>query len=299
MIPNDRKGSFPFPEALKNAKDEWFRIAREMDKEAISSKIYRGEYKDPNKKIKYEIRELLLKIYHNKCAYCEMKDFAPDVEHYRPKKGITGLTSHPGYYWLCYEWSNLIPACTFCNSRSGKWNKFPVRKETHRVNQPLLLPDGKLDENSCKAHNTPLVDEKPFLFHPEVDDPRPAFKFDIKGKITGIDQEQRGKKTIQICDLNRDNLKYRRQKMLDDIVKRLNGYLLSYFNGRRNIDVLRDDFKRTFQALEIQIRPEAELSLMATYIFKNFNRMILPLLETKDQKEVVMMAFSDYESGKL
>jgi hypothetical protein len=53
-------------------------------------------------------------IYNHKCAYCEAYEPEPEVEHYRPKKGVTGEV-HEGYYWLCYEWSNLMPACHDCN----------------------------------------------------------------------------------------------------------------------------------------------------------------------------------------
>lgn len=52
---------------------------------------------------------------HRKCAYCETKfthSSPGDVEHYRPKAGyqqaVTEPLRGPGYYWLGYEWSNLL-----------------------------------------------------------------------------------------------------------------------------------------------------------------------------------------------
>ncbi|MEM9215926.1 MAG: hypothetical protein AAGD25_16475 [Cyanobacteria bacterium P01_F01_bin.150] len=94
--------------------------------------------------------------FYGRCAYCEcpIKDFQHvDIEHFRPKAGVAdevGQTvhlkdrqgnvvlnsdgkakSHPGYYWLAYNWQNLIPACIKCNRKTkngnfGKHTRFPV-----------------------------------------------------------------------------------------------------------------------------------------------------------------------------
>src|SRR5688572_3095567 len=65
--------------------------------------------------------------FYGKCAYCESKVIttSPDyVEHFRPKKGVNDINNvvitipsganqvpHPGYYWLSYNWENLLPTC--------------------------------------------------------------------------------------------------------------------------------------------------------------------------------------------
>ena len=96
--------------------------------------------------------------FYGKCAYCEsyITDFQHgDIEHFRPKGGITDENDnqvvlkddrgnptldatgepkpHPGYYWLAYNWQNLLPSCAICNQPSsagskkiGKHNRFPV-----------------------------------------------------------------------------------------------------------------------------------------------------------------------------
>jgi hypothetical protein len=91
--------------------------------------------------------------FHGKCAYCESLIDANqpgDLEHFRPKKAVTDfagksemvdddgtIKAHPGYYWLAYDWRNLLPACWLCNSvstqktagkRTGKGNYFPVQR---------------------------------------------------------------------------------------------------------------------------------------------------------------------------
>ena len=78
--------------------------------------------------------------FYGKCAYCEapIRDYQHgDVEHFRPKAGVTDENGqpvclfdeqgqvqigadgepvkHPGYYWLAYEWTNLLPTCVKCN----------------------------------------------------------------------------------------------------------------------------------------------------------------------------------------
>ena len=49
-----------------------------------------------------------------------------------------------------------------------------------------------------------------------------------------------------------------------------------------------------FKRLESQTIPQAEYSLMATYIFNNFEAMVVPLMETETQKTVVRQGFITY-----
>jgi len=117
------------PTSLVNAKVEQERIAINQDLDSISENIYKGskitinDIHDPyHGEEKYEIRYKLRLLFHNKCAYCERIEYKPDVEHYRPKKKVTGSQrNNHGYFWLCYEWTNLLPACRDCNSGNGKW----------------------------------------------------------------------------------------------------------------------------------------------------------------------------------
>src|SRR5689334_9016342 len=70
-----------------------------------------------------EVKDALIKIFHNKCAYCESKFLAVypgDVEHFRPKGAViqkeldkktykykNKILSENGYYWLAAKWENL------------------------------------------------------------------------------------------------------------------------------------------------------------------------------------------------
>lgn len=76
------------------------------------------------------VRESLLELFHDKCAFCESKlntDSPLEVQHFRPF-GFTvnhdGSIIKPGYWWLAWEWSNLYPVCPLCNTT--KANRFQV-----------------------------------------------------------------------------------------------------------------------------------------------------------------------------
>lgn len=238
MRSNRNKNTINKPISLVNAATEQNRIAKEVDLDAISGDIYKGnkivivDNKDPyNGKEEYEIRYILRKLYHNKCAYCEKTEYKPDVEHYRPKKRITKVIGN-GYYWLCYEWTNLLPACSECNSKNGKWNQFPVLGQ--RVSSPLFLADGNLDFSACLANSVHLQRERPFLLHPEVDIPENYFRLNWEnGELIGIDSEGRGNQTIEICDLQRGNLIVKREVIIHDFTKRI----MSIFEDFRNNDI--------------------------------------------------------------
>ena len=64
----------------------------------------------------YDVTYRLRLLFHNKCAYCE-SDLGDnlDVEHFRPKGGVTEEPGHSGYWWLAHDWTNLLPSCTPCN----------------------------------------------------------------------------------------------------------------------------------------------------------------------------------------
>ena len=64
------------------------------------------------------VKSFLHKSQHRKCCYCERKrdqKIDSDVEHFRPKSEVKENSGHPGYWWLAYEWNNLLISCKTCN----------------------------------------------------------------------------------------------------------------------------------------------------------------------------------------
>ena len=61
------------------------------------------------------MRDALFALFNGKCAYCESRDdpLAPlNVQHHRPEGGalaLDGAFSPDHYWWLAYDWENLLP----------------------------------------------------------------------------------------------------------------------------------------------------------------------------------------------
>ena len=185
-----------------------------------------------------DLKDWLLKnVFHNKCAYCETRidRFYGDAEHYRPKGAVKYrvrvadideektaraereagvLRDHPGYFWLAYNWQNLVPSCSFCNSGEGKQNQFPVRK--HYVLWKRCTPQQVLqlrDKAYPRAAGSDLYylgptdldeEEDPELLHPYRDRPEEHIGFESGGHVSA--RTPRGERSIQVYHLDDPNL---------------------------------------------------------------------------------------------
>lgn len=167
---------------------------------------------NPNEKCEYSFdgdiygnriwKELLLKDQHNKCCFCEahFQHITPgDVEHFRPKGGYKQSHSdslqNPGYYWLAYDWDNLLISCPKCN-RMIKQNLFPLINSSDRANK----------------ENKDITAEKPILINPWIEDPESFIQYNLHIPF-GIDPENRGKQTIELLKLDKDIDEVRSQKL--------------------------------------------------------------------------------------
>jgi uncharacterized protein (TIGR02646 family) len=155
--------------------------------------------------------------FYGKCAYCEtyIADFQRgDIEHFRPKAAVANEIDEPiqhsGYYWLAYDWQNLLPSCTICNQptsvggkKIGKHNRFPV------IGQHAQAP------NEVDA-------EHPLLINPaspkDDDDPSKHLAIDIDTGLM-IPLTERGRMCIEIFGLNqRDQLIEERKRAVDQAI---------------------------------------------------------------------------------
>lgn len=269
-------------------------ICLTKNKNLINDSIYRDMYttKDGNRS---RVEDKLAISYEYKCAYCE-RICKADIEHYRPKKKISG-ESHDGYYWLCYEWSNLIPSCITCNRDGAKHNLFPIIG--NRVITYNSLPDGELDLEKFKAFNAPLKDEIPYLLHPEIDDPNVYFEFEIDSnnegiRIKGIDIHNRGTKTIEICKLNRLELKLDRKiSVIDEFVSSCSAVFLKYSDLGKE-DKLLDNLEQLILFLKENTSSSSKThTLLRKYIVKNhenFKKIIGPFVSDSQKKLLMVIA---------
>jgi uncharacterized protein (TIGR02646 family) len=196
-----------------------------------------------------QVRMALEKLFYEKCAYCEseLRNVEWDVEHFRPKGSVAERSDHPGYYWLAYEWTNLCPACKYCNQlredrphwdnpaaggKGGKATKFPLADEDTRVMSHL-------------AGN--ITDEQTLLLDPCVEDPEQHLLFDPKGNIYARNGSQKGEKTIGICFLKRKRLSVLRKEIIDKVAGLIDVVHKLEQNGG-NADVIADLRKHMQQA---------------------------------------------------
>ncbi|MCP4143167.1 MAG: hypothetical protein GY755_23250 [Chloroflexi bacterium] len=198
-----------------------------------------------------KLKPLLEKRFKKKCAYCEGKYIAGtslDVEHYRPKAKVTTNKSpnstikitgpggkkidHPGYYWLAYNWKNLLLSCPKCNRENGKMNQFPIK--------------GK---RACCPGDS-LNDEEPLLMNP-YEEKIPGQHFSTTGVDGYIKGETRkGTKTIEICDLNRESLRISRQEEWN---KRKLSLVLNLFQGGDD-KIVTDDMEYSYYLKEALLK---------------------------------------------
>lgn len=106
-----------------------------------------------------DLRPHLAELSDNKCWYVECRSDGADddVDHFRPKGGVAEERdrSHPGYYWLAFEWSNFRLSC-------------------HRANRPRKAP--KTGITGGKGEHFPLIDPSKRAFGPgdRYEDEEPA-----------------------------------------------------------------------------------------------------------------------------
>ena len=158
-----------------------------------------------------DVRPDLMKVSHGKCAYCEsLLGVASqgDVENFRPKAGARGLNTSEyasaHYWWLAYEWNNLLMSCQICNQKY-KRDYFPLADERLRA--------------SIGAKGDDLLLEQALLIDPCSENPAEHLQFTAKGIVA--DLSPKGKVTIEILGLNRTELVDRRKNVATDLLERL------------------------------------------------------------------------------
>ena len=237
------------------------------------------------------VREMLDLIYNGKCCYCEIKvQGSPlQVEHYRPKDKVRESPTHTGYYWLAYEWTNLLFACSNCNSR--KSNQFPLQLELDRVFAPVLNA-GIIDHNSNRCHQNPLISERPLLVHPELEDCTKHFQFSFSGELIGIGD--RGAKSIEICDLNRDELFYNgRKKIIDSLQQSFLQVLRTYVEyGSLHTKITIAHLTNTIQErIIVPILEEESFTQLYKTILLNFDLFFIDGHSNEKCKSLLRIAY--------
>ena len=150
------------------------------------------------------VKMALVAMHHGKCCYCEsfVRHTSPGtIDHYRPKAAsqqrVGDPLIRPGYYWLAYDWDNLLFSCPECN-QTYKRNQFPLRDAAQRA----------------LSHLDSLAVEDALLIDPSKENPvefisfREEFAFPLEDNL-------RGHTTIEMLGLNDriDLVERRREKI--------------------------------------------------------------------------------------
>ena len=180
------------------------------------SKVKDDVYKGKNHNIKKDVFINTAAPFYGKCAFCEQNIYRNqhgDIEHFRPKAGVkdennkpiqievNGKTiDHPGYYWLAYDWKNLLPSCELCNRPSSEHSEGPIGKRNYfPVKGSHAFRPGEEKQ------------EKPLLLHPVFCDPKDHLQVDETGVMVYLTDE--GCACIKIFGLNeRDLINARKEK---------------------------------------------------------------------------------------
>jgi uncharacterized protein (TIGR02646 family) len=254
------------------------------NKHVFSSKVYRDT-----------TLSALEKLYKSKCAYCETDTSAGapmQVEHYRPKAKVTEDSTHLGYYWVAYEWSNLILSCSKCNNK--KRNRFPILG--NRIVEPVLDGDGLPTNEFRVANSAAFAAENVLLLHPEIDNIEEQFLFKVKCEIIGL--TQKAQKTIEVCGLNREELVFKRLSISNKIKNDIKEILTSYIGNKITSDQCRYAIKRVFSELALLQVSSNQYSRFGYFLFNKFDIFIVSELEEK-QKGAVRKLFDQFLKGML
>ena len=185
--------------------------------EKLIGLVRRGEEWDISDKLYKRQKEEYYEAFNGKCGYCEKKIERPyesELDHFRPKKTPTNIDNkgimvnrcdctipHRGYYWLAYDWENLMISCQLCNKpnnqekkKLGKRNKFPMKDDEY-----ALVPGEEIYED-------------PLLINPREEYPEKYLKYNFEnGHLRAIDDK--GQTCIDVFGLNiRDDLVENRQE---------------------------------------------------------------------------------------
>ena len=222
--------------------------------------------------------------HHNgKCCYCERKrdiKLERDVEHFRPKLKVKEAPDHGGYWWLAYEWNNLLISCKTCNT-IHKGNHFPLREGSERVEA-----EGRIDT------------EDALLINPAIENPEDYFIYATEKRVEGYltkiipseEDVERSQKTIQILDLNRSELLGgdERSESYKRIIETIHNYigwkkLLEFYvagGGREEqINLFLDKIKEIENCIKEEIRP--------TKTYAGFRRYLVRISEQDELVELL------------
>lgn len=232
-----------------------------------------------------------------KCFYCESTSevvASLQVEHYRPKAAThdNNRRSIPGtfgYYWLGVEWTNLILSCPKCNGSGAKGNVFTTKNRNEFIGTSLNVAKTGFDRAKSRADLSPLKDEQPDLLHPEIDNSYKYLKFNSLGDISH--KLSRGKRTIEICKLDRRPLTIARYQVIKQFQDSFLEIVEYERNGMINQSQLVSFFIPKCAQLRNNYKREKPYTLLSRYMIEEFEDFFVSIIPNP-YKSYLRTAFS-------
>ena len=201
------------------------------------------------------VKSALIAMQHKKCAFCESKvlQVTPgDVEHFRPKAGYRQSDDdplvQPGYYWLAYDWENLLLSCSECNRRHKK-NLFPLANPAQRSGLHYRTTDIRL--------------ERTIFLDPTREDPTKVIEFNRHVPRPCPRKAKRGKAIIAGLGLDRPALNEARNDHLRPLIS-----LVELLN-QTPVKSWGVDHRIALAVLRDAVLPEAQYSAMVACYFRD------------------------------
>lgn len=264
------------PDCLKSEKAKKAILDVIKDPSNYDSKIVKNS----------EIFNALNTIYNGKCAFCESKltgDVLKFISHYRPR---------PQYYWLSYEWSNLLLCCEDCQA-AKRSSEFPIENEVNRLN---AMPQS--NSLHWQLNSTELRNEHPLLLNPEIDMPEEEFKFSPDGKISRAYIGSRGFDTLRICKLNRTSLVSSRSKVVKNFynsfvsaTKLVRSQIFQDYTQQEKEKILKKNYENIFKELRLGKLKDNEFSLLYIKMLEEFDSFFTNLFPDDLNKRIIRLGF--------
>jgi len=187
------------------------------------------------KEIDKELKKDLHKRFNGKCGYCEIAIQSPEygtIDRFRPHNGVRDKKKYfkDLYWWLAYDWDNLIYSCCECNQ--FKANYFP------------------LNGSRSLSREVGLQNEFPLLLNPCIEEPSLHFMYDKEGNI--IFATDQGSQTIDLLRLNRTDLIEKRLFAKNELIRSINELIFKGRDGvpKKQINQLISIFNRNDHSIE-------------------------------------------------
>ncbi|TBA20971.1 hypothetical protein ELH66_08150 [Rhizobium ruizarguesonis] len=159
------------------------------------------------------LRTALVDTFYGKCAFCESDissnfEFSDNlrVAQFRPTRYVGDPGVDKDYYlWLAFEWQNLYAACASC--QKAQRDRFPVRG----MRAPFLA-----------SYTDTNRQEQRLLLDPCQDSPEKHLLFRLNGSAEALTVQ--GYTTINVFDLNRDQLIHDRRVRIEGMFQELENF---------------------------------------------------------------------------